>query len=77
MYLPLTSNAYDDFTDLKIYEFYKKHKISISWEQNIIFFSNTKNSLIADEGLLYNLLDFVYSSLNPFMYNALKWPNIL
>ena len=77
MYLPLTSNAYDDFTDLKIYEFYKKHKISISWEQNIIFFSNTKNSVIVDEGLLYNLLDFVYSSLNPFMYNALKWPNIL
>ena len=77
MYLPLSSNAYDDVTDLKIYEFHKKHKISISWEQNIIFFSNTKNSSIADDGLLYNLLDFVYSSLNPFMYNAVKWPNIL
>ena len=38
MYLPLTSNAYDDLTDLKIYEFYKKHKISIL-ENKTIFFS--------------------------------------
>ena len=53
MQLSLPSNAYNDVTDFEIYGFPKNTKSSISQEQNIIFSSNKKHSLIAHQRLLY------------------------
>ena len=46
--------SYDDVTDFEICRFHKNTKISISAERNIIFSSNKKKSLMANQALLYD-----------------------
>ena len=59
VYLLFFNKAYDEVTYFEICQFPKKTKISISWEQNIIFCSNERNNYLHIKGYFTTKNSFI------------------